>query len=325
MDNVLSIKSLSVDLMTQNGIAHAVKNVSLDIAPGEIHALVGESGCGKSMTAKSVMCMHDPRYTECSGKIIFNGADVLEMSEKELLKIRGREISMIFQNPMDSLNPIMPVGEQIAETLRVHLKMKKEQAREQTLCILEKVGIHPARQRYRQYPFEFSGGMIQRIMIGIAISCTPKLLIADEPTTALDVTIQAQILALLKELQQSTGMSILLITHNFGVVAEICDKVSVMYAGRIVETGDVRRIFDNPVHPYTRALIDSIPKEDEKNSRLSTISGSPPELYHTIVGCPFAPRCKFSFENCSVHTPELCEVETGHTVACHMAVTHEGS
>ena len=248
--NLLEIKELHVNLMTTGGIIYAVQGVNLEIREGEIHGIVGESGCGKSMTIKSVMRLHDEKKTEYQGEILFQGEDILRKTSKEMQRIRGKEVAMIFQDPMVSLNPIMKVGEQIAELIRTKEKADKKQAKEKALQMIEKVGVLPPEKRYEQYPFEMSGGMMQRIMIAMGMSCHPRLLIADEPTTALDVTIQAQILDLMKELQQEHGTSIMIVTHNLGVVAEICDRVTVMYAGKAVETAEVAEIFDSPKHPY---------------------------------------------------------------------------
>ena len=253
--NILEMKDLCVNLMTVRGIIYAVQGVDLSVKKGEIHGVVGESGCGKSVSTKSIMKLHDDTKTEYTGSIMFDSdegeVDITGLNEKAMTKIRGNEISMIFQDPMTALNPIMRAGEQIAEQLRVKRKLNKIQAKEETLRLFEKVGIQPAEKRYTQYPFEMSGGMLQRVMIAMALSCEPKLLIADEPTTALDVTIQAQILQLIKGLQKEIGTSVIFITHDLGVIAEVCDSVSVMYAGKVVESGQILEIFDNPSHPST--------------------------------------------------------------------------
>lgn len=321
MDELLTIRNLKVDLMSTRGIVYALSGVDLQIARGEIHGLVGESGCGKSITSKSIMRLHDKRRSRVSGEILFNGRNLLKVPEKEMQKLRGDRISMIFQDPMTSLNPLMTVGAQIAESFLNHRKPSAAQTRERTLALLEKVGISSPERRIDQYPFELSGGMQQRVMIAIAIACDPDLLIADEPTTALDVTIQAQILSLLKDLQRETGMSILLVTHNFGVVAEICDRVSVMYAGKIVETAATKTIFRNPAHSYSRALIQSIPKPGSASEYLPTIEGSPPQLFAAIERCSFAPRCSRADKACE-QAPALreCGDETGHVASCHHIV-----
>ncbi|HIR00582.1 MAG TPA: ABC transporter ATP-binding protein [Candidatus Scybalocola faecavium] len=319
MEKLLEIKNLSVDLMSVRGIVYALDGVCLDIMPGEIHGLVGESGCGKSMTSKSIMRLHNPARSRVRGEILFEGRDLLKLSKKEMNKIRGRDISMIFQDPMTSLNPLLTIGQQIEESYRTHEKCSKAQARKETLDILEKVGIYPAQKRIDQYPHELSGGLQQRVMIAMAIACRPKLLIADEPTTALDVTIQAQILELLKKLSQDMNMAILLITHNFGIVAEVCQRVSVMYAGRVVETADTKTIFKHAVHPYSQALIDSIPRAGMDEEYLPTIPGSPPQLFARNEGCPFRNRCKKRFDACE-KTPKtyVCSDAPGHTAACHL-------
>jgi len=318
MSTLLEIKNLKLDLMSTRGIVHALSGVDLRIGEGEIHGLVGESGCGKSMTARSVLRLNNAARSRVSGEILFRGEDILKLPNKELRHVRGERISLIFQDPAASLNPLMTIGAQIGEVYRLHGNCSKAEAREKTLTMLEKVGIYPPEKRIDQYPHELSGGLQQRAMIAIAVAASPDLLIADEPTTALDVTIQAQILELLKDLQRDTGMSILLITHNFGIVAEICDRVSVMYAGRIVETADTRTIFRNPGHPYSKALIASIPKAGGGGEYLATIPGSPPELYSVPAGCPFAPRCGNKSAACA-RLPEMrpCGDRDGHFAACH--------
>ena len=314
-NSLLSVRNLKVDLMSARGIVYALDGVNLEILPGEIHGLVGESGCGKSMTARSILRLHDRKRSRMSGEILFDGRDLCRIPAGELREIRGKEISMIFQDPMNSLNPLYPVGEQISETFRRHEKCNKAQARVQTCKLLEKVGIVPAEKRYRQYPFELSGGMQQRVMIAMAVACRPRLLIADEPTTALDVTIQAQVLELIRSLARELDMSVLLITHNFGIVAEICDRVSVMYAGRIVEDAGTREIFRHPIHPYTRALIASIPKAGGSEEYLPTIPGTPPELFEQDPGCPYRNRCPQAGEDCGKRPPERMTSE-GHMTAC---------
>lgn len=313
--NLLEIKGLHVNLMTVGGIIYAVQGVNLEVREGEIHGIVGESGCGKSMTIKSVMRLHDEKKTEYQGEILFQGEDILQKTPKEMQRIRGKEVAMIFQDPMVSLNPIMKVGEQIAELIRAKENVDKKQAKEKALQMIEKVGVLPPEKRYEQYPFEMSGGMMQRIMIAMGMSCQPRLLIADEPTTALDVTIQAQILDLMKELQQEHGTSIMIVTHNLGVVAEICDRVTVMYAGKVVETADVAEIFDSPKHPYTLALMKSRPKDGEKE--MISIPGAPPGLSKEFTGCAYADRCEYATERCRMEIPNTVELEGGHKVACH--------
>ena len=314
----VEIRNLKVNLMSPRGIVHAVRDINLEIGVGEILGLVGESGCGKSMTAKSILRLHDERKMLYGGEILYNGTDILKMKPRELRGIRGEEIAMIFQDPMTSLNPLLTVGEQLTEMLAVHHKgKKKKELRDEACRLLEEVGIYPPQKRFDQYPFEMSGGMLQRVMIAMAISCSPKLLIADEPTTALDVTVQEQILQLFLKLREKFGMSILIITHNFGVVAEICDRVAVMYAGSIVETGDVLEVFDDSRHPYTRDLIHSIPKSGERGGKLITIPGSPPDLRIRIAGCPYAPRCRYAGQRCMEEKPILREASKTHCFACH--------
>ena len=320
--NIIEIKDLCVNMMTVRGIVYAVQGVSLNVKDGEVHGIVGESGCGKSVSTKSIIRLHDPEKTEYTGSIIFNGEngaeDVLAMSSKRLSEFRGKDAAMIFQDPMTSLDPIMKAGEQIAEVVRKKRGLNKKDAKAYVLEMFEKVGILPAEKRYEQYPFEMSGGMLQRVMIAMALSCEPRLLIADEPTTALDVTIQAQILDLMRKLQKESKTSVIFITHNLGVVAEICDSVSVMYAGRVVESGSVLDIFDRPAHPYTQALLASNPKSSDKGKRMKTIEGAPPQLYAKFTGCPYAPRCSQATDKCLNSLPPVSKLAEGHTAACHL-------
>lgn len=322
--NVLEIEDLRVSLMTVRGIVYAVQGFELAVKKGEVHGVVGESGCGKSVSTKAIMRLHEDEKTEYLGKIRMDiegkETDIVALSEREIGHIRGKEISMIFQDPMTSLNPIMKAGEQIAEAVRYKMKMNKQDAEKYVMNLFEEVGILPAEKRYHQYPFEMSGGMLQRIGIAMALSCKPRLLIADEPTTALDVTIQAQILELMKKLQKDSGTSLIFITHNLGVVAEICDSVSVMYAGRVVESGNVLDIFDHAAHPYTKALLSSNPKEADQGKKMKTIPGAPPLLYEEFTSCPFAPRCEYASELCKRKLPQKVTVGEGHTVSCHRAV-----
>ena len=318
--NVLEIKDLSVDFMTVRGIVYAVQGVDLEVKQGEIHGIVGESGCGKSVTSKSVIRLQNEETTRYAGDIYIRDdsgeKDVLAMSKKQLRDFRGSTAAMIFQDPMTSLDPIMKAGEQIAEMLRAKKNLNRREAREKVIEMFEKIGITPAEKRYEQYPFEMSGGMLQRIMIAMALICEPKLLIADEPTTALDVTIQAQILKLIKKLQQESGTSVIFITHNLGVVAEICDSVTVMYAGKAVETASVVDIFDHPAHPYTKALLESNPRESDTEKRMKSIPGSPPLLDEKFKGCAFAPRCKYADDKCRSCVPVTENVSEGHSTAC---------
>lgn len=315
-DNVLEIRNLQTEILTINGIIHAVRGVNLDIAKGEVHGIVGESGCGKSVMMKSVMRLHDETKVDYSGSISLEGRDILKMSSKELENLRGQKISMIFQNPMNALNPIMRIGDQIAEGL-IQRGISRKEAKKKACGMLEKVGITPAQERYLQYPFEMSGGLLQRVMIAMAMVTDPEILIADEPTTALDVTIQAQILSLMKQVRKDTGVSIIFITHDLGVIAEMCDSVSVMYAGRIVESGSVFDIFDHPAHPYTKALLASKPDGADTSRRMTTIPGAPPSLYEELKGCAFAPRCPYCSEECRRSMPDRKDVADNHYAYCH--------
>jgi oligopeptide/dipeptide ABC transporter ATP-binding protein len=311
------------NLQTNFSRKKAVKGVSLEIGEGEVLGIVGESGSGKSVTALSIMRLIETPGEISGGRVIFHDEgrqiDLLTLSEKELEKILGNRISMIFQDPMTCLNPVLSIGFQIAETLRVHRGLSKSEAKTQSIQLLKRVGIANAEQRIDDYPHEFSGGMRQRVMIAMAIACQPKLLIADEPTTALDVTIQAQILKLLREFKKEFGMSLIIITHDLGVVANIADRVAVMYAGRIVENAAVAEIFANPQHPYTKALVASIPRLDKQPRRLQTIEGTPPRLQiNEADGCSFYERCAFRMSICAEKRPELTEVRVGHFAACWM-------
>lgn len=318
-NNILQIKNLNVKFESDNGKINAVRNVSFNIREGKTLGLVGESGCGKSVTTKTILRLHDEKSSVINGEIIYNGSNILKAKYEQLASIRGNDISMIFQDPMTSLNPLIKVGKQVDEVILSHEKTSHKQAKEKTIKLFEKVGITSPAERYNQYPHEFSGGMQQRIMIAMALACEPRLLLADEPTTALDVTIQAQVLRLMKKLQIENSMAILMITHDLGVVAEICDDVAVMYAGEIVESSDVRTILKNPCHPYTMGLMAAMPKLGSGNKRLEIIDGLPPMLTaENLVGCPFAPRCKKCIDKCFKETPVPCEVEKGHIVSCHL-------
>jgi oligopeptide transport system ATP-binding protein len=305
-DALLSVQNLRTYFDTRDGTVKAVDGVSFEIRPGETLGLVGESGCGKSVTAMSIMRLvpHPPGRT-ASGEIWFDGRDLLKVSNEQMRHIRGREIAMIFQDPMTSLNPVLTIGRQITEALQLHLKMGPRQARNRAVELLQLVGIPAAARRVDDYPHQFSGGMRQRVMIAMALSCNPKLLIADEPTTALDVTIQAQILDELRTLREESGTGIILVTHDLGVVADIADRVIVMYAGRVVEQGTLDDLFYNPQHPYTWGLLGSITRIDgDRTRRLPAIPGLPPSLMHPPAGCHFRPRCPHAFERCT-STPPL--------------------
>jgi oligopeptide/dipeptide ABC transporter ATP-binding protein len=318
MDLLLDVRDLQTQFSTSGGVVRAVDGVSWDVRAGETVALVGESGCGKSVSALSVMrLVSAPAGRIVGGEVRFKGRDLLGLSDEEMRKIRGRDIAMIFQEPMTSLNPVLTIGRQLTESLEIHLGMTPEQARARAGEILGLVGIADADRRLRQYPHQFSGGMRQRIMIAMALSCNPALILADEPTTALDVTIQAQILELLKSLSRKLGAAMLIITHNLGVVARYADRVNVMYAGRIVERGTAREIYANPRHPYTLGLLRSVPRLDEpRRAKLDPIPGQPPDLTRLPAGCAFAPRCSFAVERCRRDRPELELVAADHTAAC---------
>lgn len=319
---LLSVRDLNVTFGTQDGDVHAVQGVSFDVHKGETVGVVGESGSGKSVTANSLMGLNFGADVRISGQILFEGRDILEMSDEEMRAIRGRDIAMIFQDPLTALNPFYTVGSQIAEAYQIHHPgSTKKELREIALDSLVKVGIPEPKKRIDQYPHEFSGGMRQRIVIAIALVNSPKLLVADEPTTALDVTVQAQILDLIATMQAEHGSAVMLITHDLGVVAEITQRVMVMYAGRIVEANSVETVFEGPIHPYTLGLLRSVSSlKSSRHSQLSTIGGAPPSLINLPSGCAFHPRCKFASSlgtRCSTEVPELRQVGAGMT-ACHM-------
>ena len=316
-NNVLEIRGLNSYFFTEKSVAPAVDGLDLDIPKGKIIGLVGESGCGKSMTAKSIMGLLKYPGRVAGGSIRFEDQDLTRLSDKELRKICGNDISMIFQEPMTSLNPVLKVGRQVRETLLVHNPaMSKAEAKQRVVEMFQRVGIPEAEKRYDCYPHELSGGLRQRVMIAMAMVCKPKLLIADEPTTALDVTIEAQILRLMKELRDETGMSVLIITHNMGVVAEICDYVYVMYAGKIMEQAETFELFDHTMHPYTRGLLDSIPRIGQNAERLHTIPGVVPNLLHLPQGCPFSNRCEYATDHCRTEKAQLHPVAPDHQVRC---------
>lgn len=317
---LLRINNLKTYFYMPEGIVKAVDAVSFSVKQGETLGIVGESGSGKSVTALSIMrLIPQPPGRIIGGEIIFEGKNLCTLNEREMQKIRGRKISMIFQEPMTSLDPVFTVGHEIMETILLHQKISKSAARKKAIDMLELVGIPDAERRMKNYPHELSGGMRQRIMIAIALSCNPALLIADEPTTALDVTIQAQILRLINDLKKRFHTSVLIITHDLGVIAEMCDYVAVMYAGHIVEYTDIYTIFDKPMHPYTRGLNKSIPRMDKDIQKLETIKGIVPNLLCLPPGCPFHPRCEYAYERCFQEIPKLIEVESQHFVKCHLA------
>jgi oligopeptide/dipeptide ABC transporter ATP-binding protein len=313
---LLTIKSLKTHFYSDIGIAEAVDGINLVVNRGETLGLVGESGSGKTVTALSIMRLVARPGKIVEGEVIFNNEDLLKKSEDEMRKIRGAEISMVFQDPTTYLNPVLTIGEQVEESIRLHQGVNKSEARRRAIEMLENVGITDASERCRDYPHQFSGGMRQRVMIAIALSCHPALLIADEPTTNLDVTIQLQILELMKDLQKKTGTSILLITHDLGVVAHMADKVAVMYAGRIMEYGDVETVFEDPKNPYSKALLGSALRVDVARKRLEAIPGMIPPLIDPPTGCRFHPRCKYAKEICRKKRPPLVEIAPSHFVSC---------
>jgi peptide/nickel transport system ATP-binding protein len=314
---LLEVRSLSVQFQTDEGLVRAVEEVSLEVYPGEILSLVGESGCGKSVTALSILrLIPTPPGKIAGGEVLFNGRNLLSLREEEMEKVRGNEISMIFQEPMTSLNPVFTIGDQIMEALILHQGLDKKAARIKAIEMLDRVKIPSPETRVDAYPHQLSGGMRQRAMIAIALSCQPDLLIADEPTTALDVTIQAQVLRLLKEIQKEMGMAVILITHDFGVVSEIADRVAVMYAGRIMEQGPIEAIFEEVRHPYTQGLLNSLPQLEEKKRRLHAIPGQVPDATDLPEGCKFHPRCGLMIEDCKKEDPPLFQVDGGHYSRC---------
>lgn len=315
---LLEIRHLKTYFYSDEGVVRAVDDVSLNIGRGEVLGVVGESGCGKSTLALSILRLIRPPGKIVGGEIIFDGNDLLKLSEEEMRKIRGAKISMVFQDPTSCLNPVFTVGSQIEEAVILHQKLKGKERLAKVIEMLRKVRIPSPEERYKNYPHQFSGGMRQRVMLAIALSCNPDLLIADEPTTNLDVTIQAQVLSLMKDLQREFKSSILLVTHNMGVIAKMSDRVAVMYAGKIVEVADVIPIFEKPYHPYTEALLRSIPKISKIIERLESIPGVVPSLVNPPPGCRFHPRCRYAKEICKREEPPLIEIEPGHLVACHL-------
>jgi oligopeptide transport system ATP-binding protein len=314
---LLTVEDLRVEFWTRRGTVHAVNGISFDVAPGETLGIVGESGCGKSVTSLALLGILPRAGKITSGTAMFGDRDLLQLSDGELRRIRGRDIAMIFQDPMTSLNPVLTIGRQIREALETHFDMDKRQAMSRAAELLDQVGIPSAEMRLKDYPHQFSGGMRQRAMIAMALACEPKLLIADEPTTALDVTIQAQILDVLKSLVQDRKTALILITHDLGVVAGMCERVNVMYAGMFMETGGADQLFARPRHPYTLGLLQSVPRLDaERKTKLHPIEGAPRDMLRAPQACPFQPRCRFEVEQSSEEVPLLKEVEPGHMVAC---------
>ncbi|MFF5322523.1 ABC transporter ATP-binding protein [Janibacter hoylei] len=319
-EHLLEVDDLYVEFHTREGVAKAINGVNFSLDEGETLAILGESGSGKSVTAQAIMGILDmPPAVIPGGRILYKGNDLLTMPEDHRRHLRGPEISMVFQDALSSLNPVFPVGWQIGEMFRVHQGMNRSDAYAQAVRLMERVNIPAAKERVKAYPHQFSGGMRQRIMIAMAIALNPKVLIADEPTTALDVTVQAQIMALLQELQEEFNMGLILITHDLGVVADVADRIAVMYAGRIVERAEVGDIYARPAHPYTRGLLESIPRLDQKGQTLSAIGGLPPNLTRTPSGCAFHPRCVMAQDICSTQRPELLDVGPQRQSACHFS------
>ena len=320
-EKILEVQDLSTSFKTERGWLKAIDGVSFDVYSGEMLGIVGESGCGKSVTSQSILRLYEEKSTtRYSGTVSFDGKNLFDLPEKEMQKIRGQEISMVFQDALSSLNPVFTVGNQIMESLRIHQDMGKKEAKEKAIDLLDQVGIPDPQRRFYQYPFELSGGMRQRVMIAVALACGPRILIADEPTTALDVTIQAQIMDLIVDMNRKLQMGVMLITHDLAVVAETCQRVLVMYLGQIVEEGSVEDIFDRPIHPYTRGLMASVPRLDTgRDERLYQIKGTVPLLSQIPEGCRFAPRCPYATEECSRKMPELKSFGNGQKARCLMA------
>jgi oligopeptide transport system ATP-binding protein len=321
MTVLLDVRDLRTHFFTRTGVVKAVDGVSYSVQKGETLSLVGESGCGKSVSALSIMrLVPNPPGKTIGGEVIFDGQDLLKLSNDEMRRIRGKQIAMVYQEPMTSLNPVLTIERQLTESLELHLGMNRAAARREAVRRLEQVGIPDPGRRLRQYPHQFSGGMLQRVMIAIALSCNPKLIIADEPTTALDVTIQAQILDLMKRLSREYGVSLVIITHNLGVVARYADRVNIMYAGKVVERGTARDLHRNPSHPYTLGLLNSVPRLDlPRKEKLDPIEGQPPDLADLPSGCSFRERCRFAVGRCAEEAPPLRPIGAGHLSACFVA------
>ena len=322
MSNLLEVKNLSTHFFTDDGLVKAVDNISYSLNEGETLGLVGESGCGKSVSALSLLrLIPNPPGKIVSGKVIFEDHDLLTLSEDEICRIRGNRMAMIFQEPMTSLNPVMSIGRQLMEPMEIHCHMTREEIQERCIDLLKRVHIPEASTRMNAYPHHFSGGMLQRAMIAMGLACNPRLIIADEPTTALDVTIQAQLLELMKDLTREFGTALIIITHNLGIIARYADRVNVMYAGRIVEKSTAMDLYKNPRHPYTIGLMASVPRLDQDmKKKLEPIEGQPPDLIHLPSGCSFHPRCGYRIERCLNETPELKTVNENHEIACWVDV-----
>ncbi|HSG45137.1 MAG TPA: ABC transporter ATP-binding protein [Anaerolineales bacterium] len=319
MSTILEVKDLDLEFKTSRGILKALNGISFAIQSGEIFGIVGESGCGKTVTGLSVLNLLPRSASITKGSIKFNGTNLRELPKKEMEQIRGGKIAMIFQDPTSSLNPVFTIGSQMRRVLREHTTLNSNQTIERAGEMLEAVGLPDIKRVMRSYPHQLSGGQQQRVMIAMALTCLPDLLIADEPTTALDVTIQAQILILLRELQQKFDLSIILITHNLGVVAQTCDRLAVFYAGRVAEIGSTKDIFENPQHPYTRGLMNAIPKPGSRGKQMAAIPGTVPSNPGMVKGCPFADRCEYVFDRCTTETPSLFNISEGHQSACFLA------
>jgi oligopeptide transport system ATP-binding protein len=315
---LLQVRDLKTHFFTMDGVVKAVDGVSYDLEEGETLGLVGESGCGKSVSALSVMrLIPNPPGRIVSGEILLDGQDILKLDMNDMREVRGAKIAMVFQEPMTSLNPVLTVERQLTETLQLHMGMSKNESKQESVNLLTRVGIPDPESRIKQYPHQFSGGMRQRVMIAMALSCNPRLIIADEPTTALDVTIQAQILDLMKSLTTEFGVALIIITHNLGVVARYADRVNIMYAGKVIERGDASEIYANPRHPYTVGLLRSVPRLDlPRRAKLDPIEGQPPDLINLPAGCSFRERCRWAVDKCATDSPELMQVEDGHLSAC---------
>ena len=318
---LLQVNDLKTHFYTFEGVVKAVDGITYELEEGETLGLVGESGCGKSVSAMSLMrLIPDPPGKIVEGEVIFDGEDILKIDMDDMRRIRGGKMSMVFQEPMTSLNPVLTVEKQLTETLQLHMGMSPDEAKAEGVNLLERVGIPDPRSRIKQYPHQFSGGMRQRVMIAMALSCNPKLIIADEPTTALDVTIQAQILELMKSLTSEFGVALIVITHNLGVVARYADRVNIMYAGKIIERGTAREIYSNPRHPYTIGLLNSVPRLDlPRRAKLEPIEGQPPDLINVPTGCSFRARCRWAIDKCATDTPPLTNLDEGHMAACFRA------
>ena len=318
MKDLLVIKDLVVEFRTSEGVVQAVNGISYSVAPGEIVAIVGESGSGKSVGARAILgLIPSPPGKIVSGSIAFDDIDLLGLDDKSIRDVRGKEIAMVFQEPMTSLNPVISIGRQLTEAMKLHLNMSQKEANARGVELLEKVGISDPEGRLSQYPHQLSGGMRQRVMIAMALSCYPKLILADEPTTALDVTVQAQVLSLMKDLCREMGVALVIITHNLGIVARYAHRVNVMYAGKIVETGIAAALYANPSHPYTLGLLSSVPRLDQvRGTQIEPIPGSPPDLADLGPGCAFEPRCRFATARCRAETPPMIDISDAHSSAC---------